>query len=99
VRIIALEVPARGVADEDFARLAADEAARLWQLVQAGIVRESWFRVDRHDAVLILEAGSTQEASAALATLPFVQAGLIDFEVIGLRPYPGFARLFARDPG
>jgi hypothetical protein len=52
VRIIALEMPARDVADEEFAPLAADEAARLWQLVQAGTVPETWFRVDRHEAVL-----------------------------------------------
>jgi hypothetical protein len=30
----------------------------------------------------------------ALATLPLVSQGLIDFDLIPLRPYPGFARLF-----
>jgi len=29
-----------------------------------------------------------------LGTLPLVQAGLIAFEVIPLKPYPGLARLF-----
>lgn len=29
-----------------------------------------------------------------LAELPLVQAGLTEFDVIGLRPYPGFERLF-----
>jgi hypothetical protein len=29
-----------------------------------------------------------------LATLPLVLTGLIEFEVVPLRTYPGFARLF-----
>jgi len=34
-------------------------------------------------------------ADEVLAGLPFVAAGLIQFEVFPLRAYPGFARLFA----
>lgn len=79
---------------ETFARLARDEAARLWDLVQDGVVRETYFSVERSAAVLVLECRDSAEAEAALATLPFVRAGLIRFEIIGLRPYPGFARLF-----
>jgi hypothetical protein len=33
-------------------------------------------------------------AEAAPASLPMVAAGQIDFEVLPLRAYPGFARLF-----
>jgi hypothetical protein len=43
----------------------------------------------------LLEAGSTAQAQEDLAQLPLVTAGLIEFEVIGLSPYPGFARLFS----
>jgi len=28
-------------------------------------------------------------------SLPLVAAGLIDFDLVPLKPYPGFARLFA----
>ena len=49
---------------------------------------------DRSEAVLVLESQSTDDARAVLATLPFVAAGLITFDVVGLRAYPGFARLF-----
>jgi hypothetical protein len=31
--------------------------------------------------------------------LPLVRAGLIRFELIGVRPYTGFARLFAEVQG
>jgi hypothetical protein len=44
--------------------------------------------------VLVLECGSGDEAQRYLADLLLVRAGLIQFEVIPLRPYLGFARLF-----
>jgi len=53
-----------------------------------------YFRADRPEAVLVLECESLQAAKEALATMPLVQAGLVTFECIPLRAYPGFARLF-----
>ena len=74
--------------------LLQDEARRAWELYQAGIIRELYFRVDRHTAVLILECVNVDEAQAVINTLPLVQARLIEFELIPLAAYPGFARLF-----
>jgi hypothetical protein len=71
------------------------EAVRVWELYQAGVLREIYFRQDRAEAVLVLECANTDEAQATLNTLPLVKAGLITFELIPLRPYPGLARLFA----
>ena len=42
----------------------------------------------------MLECAGVDEARAALATLPLVREGLIDFELVPLAPYSGFARLF-----
>ena len=75
-----------------------DLAAHLWRLVQQGIVREAWFRDDRTEAVLVLESPSTQDARAVLARLPFVAAGLITFQIVGLRPSPWYTGLFVQ-PG
>jgi hypothetical protein len=98
MRILALEVETGDGRADRFADLAVAEAARLFALVQAGVVRETFFRTDRPEAVLTLECADLDEARAQLATLPFVEHGLIRFELIGLRPYPGFARLFAGQP-
>jgi muconolactone delta-isomerase len=95
VKILALEQEQPGAATEDFQRLAGAEAARAWKLYQAGLIRELYFRQDRPAAVLVLECADVEEAAATLATLPFVEAGLITFEIVPLAPYPGFARLFA----
>lgn len=96
MKILALEADAPG-ADEGAYTVALlqAEARRAWELFQAGVIRELYFRADRHAAVLVLECASSEEAQAVLATLPLVAAGLITFEVIPLAPYPGFARLFS----
>ncbi len=75
--------------------LLAAEAKQVWELQQAGVVREIYFRADRSEAVVILECRDEAEARSALAALPLVKEGLIDFDVVPLRPYSGFARLFA----
>jgi muconolactone delta-isomerase len=95
VKILALEQELPGAASEAFARLGRAEAARAWELYQAGVIRELYFRANRQEAVLVLECADLAEAEAALASLPFVAAALITFELIPLAPYPGFARLFA----
>ncbi|BBB47858.1 muconolactone Delta-isomerase family protein [Pelolinea submarina] len=72
-----------------------DEARAAWKLVQEGTFREMYFTAEEHTAVIMLEADSVETAREILADLPLVRAGLIEFEVIPLRPYDGFARLFS----
>jgi len=98
MKILALEKERPGVTDEEFARHLKAEALRAWELYQSGVIRELYFRADQSTAVLILECASVEEAQRALATLPLVKAGLITFDLIPLRPYPGFARLFGCVP-
>jgi hypothetical protein len=97
VKILALEKEVSDTADKAFGPYLKTEAARVWALYQAGVIREMYFRGDKPTAVLILECSDEEEASALLGTLPLVEAGLIAFDVIPLRPYPGFARLFEGD--
>jgi len=98
MKILALERPSPGAADRSVPPvLLRQEAAKVWELYRSNVVREIYFRADRHEAVLILECRDEKEALAQLAQLPLVGAGLIEFEVIPLTPYPGFERLFDRD--
>lgn len=102
MKLLALEHDAPGVGAADFkpqvtALHLRAEAGRVWELQQAGILREIYFRQDESAAVLVLECADVAEAQRALATLPLVQAGLIIFEIIPLRPYPGLARLFVSE--
>ena len=95
MKILALERENPQAAAGDFQPHLRAEAARAWELYQAGILREIYFRQDNHCAVLVLECAGVDEARQILDTLPLVQQGLIDFEILPLGPYPGFARLFA----
>jgi hypothetical protein len=45
----------------------------------------------------MLECADAAEAQRVLGTLPLVRAGLIAFDVLPLKPYPGLARLFGED--
>lgn len=94
MKILALEHELPGLTDADFAPHLKAEALHAWQLYQQDVLRELYFRRDRHEAVLVLECRDLAEAEAALNTLPLVQQRLITFELIPLAPYPGFARLF-----
>ena len=97
MKILAIEKEIPNLTAEDFRPHTKAEAARVWELYQAGVFRELYFRQDRPEAVLGLECTDVDEANQMLNTLPLVKEGLITFEVIPLRPYPGFARLFAKE--
>ncbi len=100
MRILAIEREVPSTGDNAYTtELLRAEALRAWQLYQEGVVRELYFRADRIEAVILLECASVHEAQAALETLPLVQAGLVAFDCIPLKAYPGFERLFAANPG
>jgi muconolactone delta-isomerase len=95
LKILALGKDMPGVPEAEFPPHLKAEAMRVWELHQAGVIRELYFRSDEPAAVLVMECADVEEAKQALATLPLVKAGLIEFDLIPLRAYPGFARLFA----
>jgi muconolactone delta-isomerase len=100
MRLVAIERAVPGATPDRFTDgLLVSEARRVWRLTQEGTIREVYFRADADDAVLILECPDVGAAEAALASLPLVETGLIRFELIPLRPYPGFERLFSPTPG
>jgi hypothetical protein len=98
VKILALEKNLSGTRDARFEPHLKAEALRVWELQQESVIREIYFRTDQALAVLVLECADVHAAQAALATLPLVREKLIAFDLLPLKPYPGFARLFAKAP-
>ncbi len=94
MKIIAIEKEIEGVNEEQFQPHLKDEAKRVWELVQEGIIREIYFTKDDNCAVIILECSDKDEADKILKTLPLVKNKLIAFDIKPLVPYNGFARLF-----
>ena len=95
MKILTLEKELPGATAQAFQTLRKAEAQRIWDIQQSGVLREIYFNSERHTAVLVLECSSIEEARQLLSSLPLVAAGLIEFEMIPLAPYDGFARLFA----
>lgn len=94
MKIIAIEKEKSKLSSADFAPHLEAEARAVHRLQKQDFIREIYFRADRNEAVLVLECGSIEEARQGLANLPLVSNGLIEFELIPLKPYPGFERLF-----
>lgn len=95
MKILAIEHELPNRTEDEFRQYSRAEALQAWELQQQGIIRELYFRADRNEAVLILECADIESAQEALATLPLVEQQLIAFELIPLKAYPGFQRLFA----
>lgn len=93
MKVLAIEIEMPGVKDSDFEPYLEVEARKAWELQQQGVIREMYF-TDEHYAVLVLEADDKAHAREILGQLPLVQQKLIDFELMVLTAYPGFARLF-----
>lgn len=94
MKILALEIEIAGKTAAYFQVYSEAEARKAWELQQQGFIREIYFRADQKSAVLILEAETIEQAQQIINELPLVKHGLIRFELIPLRAYPGFERLF-----
>lgn len=93
MKILAIETEL-STASSDYAPHLRAEAAQIWELQNAGIIREIYFTVETNEAVIVLECDSVEKAWEHINSLPLVQNGLITFNVCALKPYSGYARLF-----
>jgi muconolactone delta-isomerase len=93
MKILAIEKEKPGLTAKDFTPHSKNEAKHVYELQQKGIVREIYFNQE-HNAVLILECKDLKEGESILSEFPLVKNGLISFELMELKPYSGFSRLF-----
>ncbi len=100
MKILVLPKPIEGVPREELLQHAAEEIQAVWELYAQGICREFYTRANEPGrVVLMFESASVEAAKEALATLPFAQLHLIDFDVIPLAPFTGLSRLFQAPTG
>jgi len=76
MKILAIERELPGLTSDAFAPHLKAEATRVWDLYQAGVIRELYFHQDQHSAVLVLECENAEEASEILDTLPLGSVNL-----------------------
>ena len=73
----------------DFERLVPSEGAQARHLYSIGFTRQIWHRGDMPGACQVVEAMG--EVHKKLGTLPLARAGMLDFEIVPLKPYAGFS--------
>lgn len=73
----------------------ADELQSSWALYSSGVLREVYATESPARVVFILEAADTAAAADSLRALPLVAAGMFHIEMLELRPFVNWARLFA----
>ena len=92
MKILAVEKEIPGFKSEDFKPYLKPEAEEVLKLYQQGFIREIYFN-DEHNAVIILECETRDQATSLIKGLPLVENGLIEFSLTELHPYTGFSRL------
>jgi len=75
---------------EEFASKYEAEVARAKELYQDGFSRQLWHRADGSGACQIVEAVDVESVEKMISTLPFASAGMLDVQIIALKPYAGF---------
>ncbi len=93
MKILAIEKNLRQIDPDRERATLSDEAIALYELYHDEIVREFYFN-ENHEAILVLEYTSIAACEELLHELPLVKNGLTRFELMEMRPYTGFERVF-----
>lgn len=95
MKILVLPKLREGASVEQVQPHATAEIKAVWDLYAQGICREFYARPDRPGGVILMvEAPSVEAAQQALATLPLVERGLLDLDLMPLAPFTHLTRLF-----
>ena len=63
-----MEIETEGASAEQYQPSLKEEARRVWELYQSGVIRELYLGADPFEAVLMLECGEVHEAQQILAS-------------------------------
>jgi uncharacterized protein YciI len=77
--------------DAEFAEHLGAEGERARELYAAGSFRALYSRGDVPGAVIEIEAADADEAARFVGSLPFAVRGLMEYQIVPLRPYRVFA--------
>ncbi len=88
MKFLVLMSDAPGSKPSDFTPLGESERIKVYELKHQGKISEIYFRSDRDDAILMLECDDLKDAKTILNSLPMVEAGLLEYDLIELRDYP-----------
>ncbi len=94
MKILALLTMADGADPAAFGSHLIAEEQVLWAAYRSGLLREWYFQRDPLSVTLIYEAAALTEVKDHVASLPMVQAGLLNSHFIILGPWTPLEVLF-----
>ncbi|MBN2878724.1 MAG: hypothetical protein JXN65_03745 [Clostridia bacterium] len=92
MKFIAIEKEIEGADWSKADEILAKEAYRVHELYLEGTLREIYLTEER-SAILILESETREHIETAMASLPLVKEGMIEFNISELNPYQGMKRI------
>jgi hypothetical protein len=99
VKYLAVIDVADGVTIERIQANIRDELLGSWRLFESGVLREAYATPSPTRVVFVLEADELLRADEYLRKLPLVAAGLLRVDLMELRPFVNWARLFESPKG
>ena len=95
MQFLAIARPNKDTSPTEVLPYVKPEAETVWDYYAADMVRSIHYIADMSGVVLMLEADSLEAAKSLIAELPMAQQGLLNFEILPLKPYTGLDTLFA----
>jgi hypothetical protein len=74
-----------------------EELRHSWALFAGGTLREAFATEKPTRIVFVLEVDGAEAAASQLGRLPMIEAGLITFQLIELRPFANWSLLFDQE--
>ncbi|KZL19830.1 hypothetical protein PsAD2_01651 [Pseudovibrio axinellae] len=96
MQILAVSKVAQGATMEKVSEHGPHEVKHTMEAYLDGKIRNFWFQVNRPGVVFILECENEDEARSILNEQPFVDVGLMEFDVFPLQPLLPFGTLIGR---
>ena len=96
MKILAVEKNLRRIDPEKEKTILSEEAIALYELYHDEIVRELYFN-ENHEVILVIEYSSIAACEELLHELPLVKNHLTRFDLMEMRHYTGFERIFIQN--
>jgi hypothetical protein len=87
-----------GIPVEQVLPFVSAEAAQAWEFYTSEQVRQMHYIADMSGAVMLWESESVESVTQEVQKLPMVKEGILACEILPLKPYSGYASLFAQQP-
>ena len=98
MKVLAIIDVAADVKLEHLVSRLEEELRSSWRLFAADVLREAYVTQMPTRVVFVLEADDIRRAEEQLRTLPLVAEGLLKPELVELRPFLNWSKLFRPDP-